>query len=251
MDITKRLGCKRDREDYRDFRFMASAEKPPAFLPEVDLRKYAPPVQDQGELGSCVANSITSALRWHVIRSGGRDQPLSRLALYYYGREIEKTIDEDSGLEIRDGIKAAKEIGVPPEVLWPYVPSQFKKAPSAEARRVGKLWTALTYERVTTKRAWIKAALSTGFPVVFGVTLYESFENVKSDGLVKEPDPEKESEVGGHCMLLVGYRGGRFIVKNSWGPTWGDRGYCYVPESYVSSPYLGAGDYWIIKNLGE
>lgn len=251
MDITKRLGWKRDREDHRDFRFMASAEQPPAFLPEVDLRRYAPPIQDQGDLGSCVAHAITSALRWHVIRSGGRDYPLSRLALYYCGRYIEKTTEEDSGLEIRDGIKAAKDYGVPREDQWPYDVSKFKLPPPKKALDEGCLWSGLTYERVKTKAAWIKAALSSGFPVVFGVTLYESFENVKSDGLVKFPDPEKEAELGGHCMLLVGYKDGRFIVKNSWGASWGDAGYCYVPENYVSSVALGAGDYWVIKNLGE
>jgi len=253
MDIKKRLGWKRDRADTRDHRYLAAFTRLPSFLPEVDLRRFVPEIEDQGDLGSCVAHAITMALRWHIRRSGAVDRELSRLMLYYYGRVIENCVNEDSGLEIRDGIKAVTKYGVCDEKLWPYDVSKFKVEPPKDCQRLGKMWDNLTYERVRTQNAYIKSALSEGFPVVFGVMLYESFDSdsVARTGKIPMPDPEREAELGGHCMLLLGYKNGRYIVQNSWSNKWGDRGYCYIPETYVSSSRLGAGDYWVIKNLVE
>ena len=36
-------------------------------------------------------------------------------------------------------------------------------------------------------------------------------------------------------MLIVGYTGNFYIVKNSWGPDWGDQGYCYIPKSVLEA----------------
>ena len=40
---------------------------------------------------------------------------------------------------------------------------------------------------------------------------------------------------GRHAMLIVGYTGNFFIVKNSWGADWGDQGYCYIPKSVLAA----------------
>jgi C1A family cysteine protease len=34
-------------------------------------------------------------------------------------------------------------------------------------------------------------------------------------------------------MLLVGYVGNFFTIKNSWGTDWGDKGYCYIPQNVL------------------
>jgi hypothetical protein len=34
-------------------------------------------------------------------------------------------------------------------------------------------------------------------------------------------------------MLIVGFTGNFFIIKNSWGTDWGDNGYCYVPRKIL------------------
>jgi C1A family cysteine protease len=35
-------------------------------------------------------------------------------------------------------------------------------------------------------------------------------------------------------MLIVGYTGNFYIIKNSWGDSWGDKGYCYVPKNVLT-----------------
>jgi len=40
---------------------------------------------------------------------------------------------------------------------------------------------------------------------------------------------------GRHAMLMVGYIGNFFILKNSWGTDWADKGYCYVPKNVLAA----------------
>ena len=54
-------------------------------------------------------------------------------------------------------------------------------------------------------------------------------------------------------MLAVGYsdRDQVFIVRNSWGEEWGDRGYCYIPYAYLMNPRFNDGDSWVIRRVEE
>ena len=93
--------------------------------------------------------------------------------------------------------------------------------------------------------------LSGGYPFVSGIILYESFENpdVAKSGNV--PLPKKNERVlGGHAILVVGYDAGKqqFICRNSWGTTWGDKGYFYLPFAYLESAGL-ASDLWLIRTV--
>jgi C1A family cysteine protease len=57
-----------------------------------------------------------------------------------------------------------------------------------------------------------------------------------------------ESVLGGHAVLCVGYDDARqmFIVRNSWGEGWGDKGYFYMPYAYMTNPDL-ANSQWTIR----
>lgn len=102
--------------------------------------------------------------------------------------------------------------------------------------------------------AW-KQALAEGNPIIFGLKLFDSFDKQRKPGLVPNPTPKETTreEHSGHAMLCVGYSDTDkvFIVRNSWGPDWGDNGYCYIPYSYMMSPDHNFGDSWIIKQLNN
>ncbi|HEU5216556.1 MAG TPA: hypothetical protein VFU30_13560, partial [Gaiellaceae bacterium] len=115
----KRFGWRPDSPDMRDY-FMAV--EPAKALPRTaSLRKKMPPVYDQGQLGSCTANSIGAILEFNELKQKQADATTpSRLFIYYNERVMEGTVDQDSGAEIRDGIKSVAQLGAPPETDWPY-----------------------------------------------------------------------------------------------------------------------------------
>jgi len=54
--------------------------------------------------------------------------------------------------------------------------------------------------------------------------------------LERHPDPDKANpRYTGHAVTIVGYDQHGFLAKNSWGPTWGDRGYCTILFDYHAS----------------
>lgn len=94
--------------------------------------------------------------------------------------------------------------------------------------------------------------LAEGYPIVFGCALFESFDDCnRRHGVVPMPDPDDvaRGEHGRHAMLCVGYSDADqvFIVRNSWGEDWGDRGYCYMPYNYLMSEKLNGGDCWMLR----
>lgn len=255
-------GRRADVPDQRDFIFhlefphlVASVEPLPL---SVDLRTphTVAPCYDQGQLGSCVGNSCAFAYDYEQRKQGEKGYTPSRLFVYYNARAIEGTIKSDAGCEIRDGIKAVAKLGAPPETLWHYTITKFATKPSVSAYAAGKKRRALKYARVENRGTseYIRAALAGGLPVIIGMSVYASFESqgVTQSGVVPMPAASEEM-LGGHSMALVGYKadaagGIEFITRNSWGKSWGDGGYCYLPEAYLIDANL-ASDFWVVSSV--
>ena len=243
-------GWRRDLPDARDHVLGLRAA---AILPRhVDLRAtpYMPTVYQQGSLGSCTANGVGMCVQYDRRKLGlTPDFVPSRLQIYYDEREIEGTTAYDSGAQIRDGIKVVARNGAAPETLWPYFPLKFTEKPTAQVYGEAARHKAVQYARVEQSSSALKACLAQHLPVVFGFSVYESFESsgVANTGMVPMPDFSMERIVGGHCVVLVGYTSrSLFIVRNSWGREWGDDGYCYFPELFVTNPNLSS-DFWVVS----
>lgn len=67
----------------------------------------------------------------------------------------------------------------------------------------------------------MKCCLADGFPFVFGLDYFSSFEQSETNGgFVSTPNPRRhEQSNGSHAMLAVGYSDAKqiFIVRNSYG----------------------------------
>ena len=244
-----RYGWLPDLPDQRDHYYAAPVAPAGALPAKVDLRAQCPPVYDQGQLGSCTANAIAAAIEFDRLKQKLVDFTPSRLFIYYNERAIENTIDSDSGAQIRDGIKSVAKLGDCPETEWPYVISKFKTKPTPGCYTDALKYKVILYQRLTPILSQLKGCLASGYPFVFGFTVYESFESaqVARTGHVLLPQ-SGERAIGGHAVVGVGYDGTRqwFIVRNSWGGRWGIKGYFTLPYAYVTDDNL-TSDFWTIR----
>jgi C1A family cysteine protease len=247
-----RYGWIRDIPDQRDLLYAA----PPEFLlklpSSVDLRPQCPPVYDQGELGSCTANAIAADLEFDQMKEKQSQIFVpSRLFIYYNERVMEGTVASDSGAQIRDGIKSVAKQGACPENLWPYDITKFAVKPPQQCYTQALKYKAVQYQRVSQISNQLKGCLASGYPFVFGFTVYESFESLQVSQTGHAPMPSAtEAVVGGHAVMAVGYDDSQnwFIVRNSWGEEWGMQGYFTLPYTYLLDQNL-ASDFWTIRTV--
>jgi C1A family cysteine protease len=251
-------GWRHQLPDIRDRLYAARlTAAPPA---EFDLRPAMPPVYDQGQLGSCTGNAIAAAMEYERDRQGLSGFVPSRLFIYYNERALEGTVSSDAGAVIRDGIKVVNNAGVCPETMWPYNIGVFTVTPPKRCYIAALKDRLVQYEAIQTLGD-LKDAISSNLAVVFGFTVYESFESVAVAQTGVMPMPKGgEHAVGGHAVVAVGYSDAKrqVIVRNSWGPSWGDAGYFYMPYQYltgtktvsdsasISGAHL-ASDFWALE----
>lgn len=251
--INSWYGWRPDKPDHRDFLFRTGPVI--GTLPPItNLTAGFPDCYDQGELGSCTANAIAGILEFNERRQAEKNSATpSRLFIYYNERAMEGTIGEDSGAEIRDGIKSVVTLGAPAETIWPYSDkgTRFKSKPSKTAFAQALTHQALVYERVNQDLAHMKTCLASGFPFACGFSVYASFEGdeVAKTGIVPMPQ-KKEKMMGGHAVVCVGYNDTtqRFRMRNSWAKDWGQNGYFEMPYAYLSNSNL-ADDFWVIRKV--
>jgi C1A family cysteine protease len=243
-----------DIPDKRDFPFKLVAPVKVAVPKAYDLRWNCSVVENQAEIGSCTGNAAAGDLEYKDNKNDKKYLEVSRLFIYYNGRSYIDCIDQDSGAYIRDVIKGLAEFGACDEQFWPYDTKKFSDKPPKKAYTDALKRKIHSYYRIKEDRVnACKQAIYAGHPVIFGFTVYSGFESpeVSKTGKMWLPKPD-ESMVGGHAVLMVGYNDeiGCFIVRNSWGEEWGDKGYFYMPYEYVADDEL-SDDYWVIMDEQE
>jgi len=250
----KKYGWKRDLPDHRDQYKIYKDFTEQSYVKVNDLRSKCPPIYDQGKLGSCTANAIAAAFEYNDLKKYP-DNPVmpSRLFIYYNERYMENTVNTDAGASIRDGMKTLNYNGVCPEIEWPYDIEYFKVCPSQFCYDLAYQYRSIDYKRVKQDLDQLKKCIDDDYLIISGISVFDSFEseNVSETGYIQFPK-SNESFLGGHAVLLVGYddNSEHFILRNSWGEQWGDKGYGYIPYDYILNENL-ASDFWIIENIIE
>lgn len=245
-----KYGWKRDKPSESDMYHNFALHKSHDTIKVVDLRDKMPPVYDQGQLGSCTANAIAGAYEFDEMKQGEKNVfTPSRLFIYYNERKANGTINEDSGASIRDSVMEISNVGVCPESMWEYDIAKYQDCPPEKCYDDATKHKCVQYKRVKQNLEQIKQCLIEGFPFVFGIDVYESFESdeVKKTGVV--PMPKKgEKLLGGHALAMSGFSDDKqqFIFRNSWGTSFGIDGYGFLPYDYVLDPNLAA-DFWTVR----
>jgi len=253
LEILRSYGWKKDKKDERDLVHNFSISKDIGTVTSVDLRSQCPPVYNQLALGSCTANAICGAYEFDQMKQGQQINQFapSRLFLYYNERSLEGTVNADDGAQIRDGIKSINTTGLCSESSWPYDITRFAAKPSDACYAEALNHHSVAYKQVLQTEEQIKQCLISGYPIVFGITVYSSFESqaVAKTGIV--PMPKLGDKIlGGHAIMIVGFDDATrlFWVRNSWGAMWGIGGYCKMPYEYILSS-SHASDFWTISSI--
>jgi C1A family cysteine protease len=212
----------------------------------VDLRKWCSPIEDQLNLGSCVGQAIVGAYELMLNKFyPNKFIDLSRLFVYYNARLIDgpEYLDEDVGTYIRSGIKSVQKWGVCAETVWPYLVENFDDAPSiqsyedAEQRIIKKYYRVIGNDNIV-------HALNNEYPVIISIYVYENFYDLENSNQSTLTPPNNSKFMGGHAVTIVGYDLDKrlFLVRNSFGENWGDKGYFWMPFDYAEAELL---DSWI------
>ncbi len=150
---------------------------------------------------------------------------------------------------LRDGIKTVAKQGACPEPMWPYQIAKFRTRPSQACYTEAARHTAVSYQRLVQSLGQMQGCLASGYPFVFGFTVYESFETAAVARSGHAPMPStREHVLGGHAVCAVGYNDANrtFLCRNSWGTGWGMKGYFTIPYAYLTDTDLAA-DFWTIR----
>lgn len=239
--------------------------------PQVDLRSFMTPVENQAGANSCTANAVVGGYEY-IMNRLEQEVDFSRLFVYYNARRLaleyfgEDRI-RDQGSSITFALLSLQDEGICHEETWAYevhpngkvknVNTEPHEEAYEEAQELLEVpdfqWE--TPERVPVDLYGMKHCLAEGYPFIFGLTLFKSFDRAGTRGRVPLPDLEGEEgrkEHGKHAMLCVGYKDSAevFIVRNSWGEDWGDGGYCYIPYDYMTDPDV-CFDCWKIKGTTD
>lgn len=205
----------------------------------VDLRVFFTEVKDQGEIGACTVFAIASIFEYILKRNAQENYDLSESFVYYNVRHIDGKELEDTGSSFQDVVASIGEQGICLETLHPYT-HLLSDEPSADAYLDGEKRRITKAFNVDIDEKSIKSAIQEGYPVAISLKIFDSFYT--TSGFITRPS-EKEiasADYGYHAMVVVGYSDETryFVLRNSWGEKFGEKGYCYIPYSYICDPEL-------------
>ncbi len=202
-----------------------------AYFPlETDLSNYFPKPGDQGKQGSCVAWATAYAARSYMearrqgVPPNTPDQIFSPAFIF---NQVKIGNCEDGG-SISDALGILQNTGVASLTDFPYVESNCSRLPDAKLLSEAAPFRIKNWKKIDTEQLDdIKGQIYEGNPVIFGMFVSRSFENLKKNQLYDDMSSER---TGGHAMVLVGYSEPKqaFKLINSWGNTWGDKGFGWV-----------------------
>jgi hypothetical protein len=174
--------------------------------------------ENQGQIGSCQGNDLSSVLE-RLAHVRGEEVQLSRIFAYLATQKLDGLLGSDDGSTISGGCKLAVEVGVCPESLTGYPRSYPDRNArtrilSAENYAAGALYKALSAWQVPGNHDETLDFIGGGGGISFGIQWYNGL--IPQDRIVRSYRPGMT--VGGHANCILGYtKDGDYRAMNSWG----------------------------------
>lgn len=192
-------------------------------------KNWVSPILNQGACGSCVSFAAIGVLETQVNISSllpNLNRRFSTQQLFSCGGGL-----CNRGWYIDSAVSFLKTKGVADEACMPYVSGATgqdvacNKACTDASSRSLKISASRKPTFLFRSLNAIKKALQKG-PLVTSMTVYSDFLTYSS-GVYKSTSNRRE---GGHAISIVGYDDGKnaLIIRNSWGPDWGEKGFAYI-----------------------
>jgi C1A family cysteine protease len=255
--VKRILNCVPSRETERDWRLEHAdqaglLEARRARIPAAkDLRAQWWRIGDQGASGSCVGwATADSVLRWHFVKSRRLKQSerLSPRFTWMASKETDQfvsqptTFIEVAGTSLKSALDVARKYGAVRDQVLPFSGKLFTGEEEAFYARAAQFkissYFNLTLRRPSDIKEW-RRWIATKGPILTRLNVDRTWYDAgDTDGNLDTY--RRETAGGGHAVALVGYTPDRFIVRNSWGTGWGDRGFAYASLAYAQDAFTEA-----------
>jgi C1A family cysteine protease len=220
---------------------------PAALPPSVDLRKAWWSINNQGSTGSCVGwATADGVLRYHLVKANRlpNNKLLSPRFVWMASKETDEfntrpeTFIEEAGTSLKSAMDVVRKYGcvldddLPFNIATLMYPGSENTFYASASTRKAANYTNL----LKNTQQWKSWLASTG-PILAGLNVDSTWDNAGSTaGKLDVFDPN--SIRGGHAICIVGYTADRFIIRNSWGTTWGDKGFGYASAAYINAAFF-------------
>lgn len=215
---------------------------------KVDLSPLMSPVLNQGQQGSCGAFSLSYAILsyqqklvhgWsYYLADGVTPDPAHLFSAAYLYNSVNGGADNGSTLTGNLAFEATS--GNASLADMPYNPADFLTQPSASAKQNALGFRITQYARIDPKNvSAIKAQLAAGNAVYWAMLVDNNFQALTGMQVWTGP---LQPGAGGHAMALAGYDDtlNAFLIRNSWGTSWGNNGYGYIDYAAFSQYAMDA-----------
>lgn len=215
----------------------------------IDLREYFKYLPAQENVQCCTSSATLLACEY--LYSKHNDfKHFSRLFLYYMTRKYQNRVGQ-KGASLGDTLKTLSKTGCCLDIDWPFVASRDNREPHQLAIKKAEEYKLQSYEELSDIN--FKNYLNQNIPVIVGMHVGRKFLTLSGPLSTQEYTPINEMNrySRGHAITVVGYddnlRGGSWIIANSMGLKWGDRGFGAIPyecnvdigEAFVIKQFAG------------
>ena len=247
------LNCEPSPKQEEDWTYDHAAEADvvdaaPPIPASKDLRAAWWTINDQGTTGSCVGWATADAvLRWHFVQAKKlpENMLLSPRFIWMAAKETDPNITrpttfiEEEGTSLKTALDIARKFGVVTDQTLPFATGKLYPQDAKTFYAIAATRKILAYFNLDTDISRWRAWLATKGPILTRLDVDRTWDNASVTGGNLDAYQADKTR-GGHAIALVGYTPDRFIVRNSWGKTWGDKGYAYASLSYAQEAFTEA-----------